>query len=116
METWEEESGIPVTTALSEDDLALPPDVAIAVLGIVREALTNVGKHSSATHVWVDAQRGPDGLALAVRDDGRGFAADRPAGHGRRIMRDRANSANIGLTIESRPGQGTEVRVRYPRP
>jgi signal transduction histidine kinase len=57
----------------------------------------------------------PDGIALDVRDDGRGFvqSAVSAAGHYGLIgMRERA--ATIGGTIEvmSEPGTGTTVRLR----
>ncbi|MEX2430780.1 MAG: ATP-binding protein [Dehalococcoidia bacterium] len=115
VEAWEEETGIPVTAVLPEGDLSLPLDVTIAVLGVVREALTNAGKHSAATAVWVEVQQTPEAMEVAVRDNGRGFAGDRPAGHGRRIMQERADAANVALTVESAPGQGTQVRLRYPK-
>ena len=114
VETWQQQTGMHVTTSLPEGDLALPPEVALAMLGIAREALTNIGKHSSATEVWVDLERTDDAALLSVRDNGRGFAEGRGPGHGRRIMQERSDSIGASLTITSEPGAGTEVRVRYP--
>jgi len=57
-------------------------------------------------------------LSLPVIADGKGFAADRPAGgrvggFGLTSMRERAATIGAGLTIESAPGLGTTVRVSW---
>lgn len=113
VETWQEQTGIAVSSSLPDGDLSLPPEVSLAILGIAREALTNIGKHSGASRVWVSLERRNDAAVLSVRDNGRGFSEDRAAGHGRRIMQERADGIGAFLTINSEPGTGTEVRVRY---
>jgi two-component system sensor histidine kinase UhpB len=111
--TWTSESGIPVSATIPPGALPVPPDVALAILGIAREALTNIGKHSGAKHAWVRLEHRADGVVVTVSDDGGGYPPDRAPGHGQRIMRERADSAGLGLEIESKVGIGTEVRVRY---
>ena len=74
VEVWSEETGIPVTASLPDDDLQLSPEAALALLGIAREALTNVGKHSGAGRVWITLTRTADTALLSIRDDGRGFS------------------------------------------
>lgn len=113
VETWQQQTGVHVTTSLPDGEMGLPPEVALAILGIAREALTNIGKHSGAREVWVDLQRTDDAVTLSVRDNGRGFPEDRGPGHGRRIMQERANSIGAALRITSKPGAGTEVQVQY---
>jgi signal transduction histidine kinase len=52
-----------------------------------------------------------------VSDDGRGFSADEQAGEahfGLRLLQDLAAEAGGSLDIESKPGQGTTVRVEVP--
>ena len=115
-ESWSELSGVEVVTSLPDGDLRLPPEAAIAILGIAREALNNVGKHASAERVWVTLTNRAGRTDLLVRDDGRGFAMDKPMGHGRRIMAERAESIGASLEITSAPGEGTEVRVSYTLP
>ena len=48
---------------------------------------------------------------LCIRDDGRGFDLDNvPADRmGLGIMRERAQAIGAALTIESRPGHGTQI-------
>jgi signal transduction histidine kinase len=115
VEGWSALSRIPVRVSAPPGDMGLAPEAMIALLGIVREALNNVGKHAGAREVRIEVVREQDGVSLVVRDDGRGFAPDRPAGHGRRIMADRAASVGATLAVESKPGAGTSVRVRFPR-
>ncbi len=54
-------------------------------------------------------------VELTVVDDGRGFTFDQAAGGlGLAGMRERALLVNGDLRVESRPGDGTRVRLRVP--
>jgi signal transduction histidine kinase len=96
----------------------LPAAVEVAAYRIVQEAVANVFRHARATHcrVRLDVQQPPERaeLRLAVEDDGVGLAADRPAGVGLRSMRERAAELGGGLTVQPRPGGGTQVRACLP--
>jgi two-component system sensor histidine kinase UhpB len=60
-------------------------------------------------------RREDGGVELAVADDGRGFAFDEAEGGlGIAGMRERALLVGGELTIESRPGRGTTVRLSVP--
>jgi two-component system sensor histidine kinase UhpB len=55
------------------------------------------------------------GVVLEVADDGRGFAFDESErGLGIGGMRERALLVGADLTIQSRPGAGTTVRLEVP--
>jgi signal transduction histidine kinase len=101
----------------------LPPDVPhaleLAAFRFVQEALNNAAKHANARRVAVILRAVDGGLQIAVRDDGVGFDpganAELPRGSlGVRQMRERAAALDGHVTILSRPGQGTEVRVWLP--
>jgi signal transduction histidine kinase len=88
------------------------------MLRVTREALRNVAAHAEAEHVVVRLQSARMGkLVLEVRDDGRGFTADkadssRSAGHlGLQLLHDLADDVGADLTIDSTPGQGTSIRL-----
>jgi PAS domain S-box-containing protein len=85
---------------------------------ITQEALTNVAKHSSATHVDILLERRPDHVSLIVEDNGVGFVtgeAQGPArGAGLSGMRERAALIGATLQVESSPGRGTTILVRTP--
>jgi two-component system sensor histidine kinase UhpB len=93
----------------------LDPDVQLVVYRVAQEALVNAARHSEAGRVDVSLRRDGDGVELTVADDGRGFAFDEAErGLGIAGMRERALLVGGDLTIESRPGQGTKVRLHAP--
>jgi signal transduction histidine kinase len=73
--------------------------------------LNNVFKHAEANEVTVSLRCQVARVELRVRDDGRGFdPASIPARHlGVGIMRERAETMGITLSIETAVGRGTEV-------
>lgn len=91
----------------------LDGDTQLVVYRVAQEALSNATRHSEAEHVVVRLRRNDkDGVALDVTDDGRGFAFDESEGGlGIAGMRERALLIGAKLTIESRPGHGTSVRL-----
>jgi two-component system sensor histidine kinase UhpB len=94
----------------------LGDDAQLVVYRVAQEALANAARHSGAKHLNARLARRPDaGVELEVTDDGRGFAFD-DAEHGLGIagMRERALLVGGELTIESRPGHGTTVRLTVP--
>jgi signal transduction histidine kinase len=95
-------------------DLDLDQDSERLMFRVAQEALRNVAAHAEASHVDVRAARTNGRVSLEVADDGRGFdsAGARPEGHfGLRLVEDLARDAGAQLTIDSRPGSGTRVRV-----
>ena len=85
------------------------------VVQLVREALSNVGRHGAATTCRVSLRRGGTGLSLEVDDDGRGFDADMTTwGMGLSNLRERVESLGGLLQVESTPGEGTTVRATFP--
>ena len=96
----------------------LAPDQQLQVLFILQEALSNVRKHSGATHVHVRVENAHD-FTLAVQDDGQGYdpaeVARRGEAHvGLHIMRERAARMNARIRLESAVGQGTLVELILP--
>jgi nitrate/nitrite-specific signal transduction histidine kinase len=103
-----------IDVALNVERLVSPPaDVKVALYRIAQEALNNVVKHAQASRVVMILREGEGEVTLSIRDDGRGFASqDIPPGHlGLSTMGERAASIGAALTVESDPGQGTEVYV-----
>jgi signal transduction histidine kinase len=99
-----------------DDGFDLDADRRSEVLQIVREALSNVARHSRAAHVAIHADHDDREMRLAVTDDGRGFALDErreDAHHGLANMRLRAQRLGGRLLVESSQ-QGTRVTVLIP--
>jgi signal transduction histidine kinase len=96
--------------------LRLPPPVETHLYGIGCEAMANAAKHSWGRSVDVMVSAWNGSVVLEVRDDGTGFdlAQYRPGHFGLESMRSRAAEIDAELTIASRPGTGTVVRVEVP--
>jgi signal transduction histidine kinase len=93
----------------------VPGDTREALIRIVREAVTNAGRHGGAARVSIELANG-NGLRLRIIDDGAGFVPGltRPGGFGLVSMRERAEALGGSLILESEPGEGTTVEVLVP--
>jgi signal transduction histidine kinase/streptogramin lyase len=80
-----------------------------------KEAVVNVARHAGASRVEIELVLEPAGLALSIRDDGRGFdPAAQHAGQGLHNLRRRARELGGSVAIESAPGKGCCVRLDVP--
>jgi signal transduction histidine kinase len=96
----------------------VPPAVAIHVLQLAREALSNVARHADATSVSVSLMTTPAEVHLAIVDNGNGFDASQsaaPGHHGLSNMLERARAIGGQLDVRSGKG-GTQVDLRVPLP
>jgi two-component system, NarL family, sensor histidine kinase UhpB len=108
-------AGVAAELEAEGDFAALDDDVQLVVYRVAQEALSNAARHSDAARIDVNLRRDGRGVVLTVADDGDGFAFDRSErGLGIAGMRERALLVGGELTIESRPGQGTTVRLTVP--
>lgn len=74
------------------DKSQVPAYIDIALFGIAREAVTNIVRHSQATHASLRLAVGEGAATLQAIDDGVGMASGEPiAGHGLEGMRERVN-------------------------
>jgi signal transduction histidine kinase len=93
----------------------LSPPTTTHIVNIVREALTNVGRHAGASAISVRATVNDGELTVIVEDNGRGFApALNESGHGLHGMRSRAEAIDASIEIRSVPGAGCSVRIVVP--
>jgi two-component system, chemotaxis family, CheB/CheR fusion protein len=117
VESWGRHSGVQAEFRIGGlDDVRLTPDVETTFYRVAQEALNNVAKHAHASRVDVLLERRNGAILLVVEDDGVGFDAADPSqsgGLGLSGMHERASLIGAGLQIESSPGQGTSVFLRY---
>ena len=96
----------------------LPPDaMASSVFRMLQEALTNIAKHASATHVRVHLRTDGDVLLLDVSDDGRGITPEEQRGRhslGLLGLRERAIAWGGTVQISGGATSGTTVALRIP--
>ncbi|MGD8626194.1 MAG: histidine kinase [Anaerolineae bacterium] len=93
----------------------LPPGVQTTLYRITQEALNNVAKHANAGQVSVILDWRPGGATLSIHDDGVGFDPENilPDRMGLSIMYERADRIGATLQVDSKPGQGTQIRVEW---
>jgi signal transduction histidine kinase len=115
------EDGIEADLGVSGETRRLTPETELVLFRIVQEALSNVRRHSGASHALVHVRFSPDSVRVKIEDDGHGF--DAPA----RIddllstgklgligMHERAHTLGGILTIQSGAGEGTAVMIDVP--
>jgi len=92
------------------------PDVTLCLFRVVQEALQNAIKYSKAHEISVHLHGGPEGLALAIVDDGVGFDVNTASGKGLGLisMEERLEAIGGTLKIRSKPGAGTRLEATVP--
>lgn len=107
-------------TGLDDEELdafddALPEGTRLAVIGCVRESVTNALKHSGVDRVEIDASGAGAALTITVRDAGRGFSGSAPQGRGiAGSILARAEENGFVADVSSEPGVGTSVVLTIP--
>ncbi len=104
-----------------EDPGHLTLEAEATLFRVLHEALENVRAHAGARRVRFNLKPSGEDLVAVVADDGRGFLttdwldAGARSGHfGLLGMRERIALLGGECRITSRPGAGTEVRLRVP--
>lgn len=92
----------------------LPARTYMQLTRILREAVSNVIKHSKAEACEVRCDVADGTLDLAIRDDGQGIAGDEHKGQGLWSMKRRAKKLHGQCLVESRPGSGVLVTLHVP--
>jgi len=115
--------GLPVETYV--EDLSLLDEAATGLYRICQEALSNAWRHAQASRAIVTLACEENEVVLTIADDGQGFDPasliprdrSRPGGStggrfGLAGMAELAQGLGGLMTIQSAPGQGTQVVVR----
>jgi two-component system, NarL family, sensor histidine kinase DesK len=92
--------------------IELQPEAETALAMGLREAVTNVLRHSRANRVDVALRRDGDRAVLEIADDGRGGLVS--PGQGLTGMRERLTAAGGDLAVDARPGGGIRLRLHVP--
>lgn len=106
--------GMAISLDVDPGIVTVPEDVAWAAFWIVREAMTNVLKHSRARNCAVTLSVRLDHMHVQVRDDGVGLDHARPGGAGLAIMTSRATDHGGWCSIERGSPRGVVVTALLP--
>lgn len=101
--------GIRVELSSNGSEEALSHQHREVIAQVVREALTNVRRHSGSTICRVRMGFDARPFLIEVSDEGRGFTASGAEGYGLVGMRERAAGIGGRLEVVSTEGRGTRV-------
>jgi signal transduction histidine kinase len=109
----EQDHQVPVDV-VTVGDITLDESIR-PLLGAANEAMVNAAKHSGADRVSAYMEVDEESLQIFVTDQGKGFdpanvGSDRKGIENSIIAR--AGKAGANVTVESEPGEGTEVMIR----
>ena len=118
----QEHSTISVRVDIMGEECSLDESMKIAVFRIIQESLTNIIKHAHASHANIYLQFEQKNIRINVRDNGIGFDLDRTKQQrstsrpclGLAGMQERAALLGGTVSVQSRPGYGTEVEALIP--
>lgn len=113
-ETTAERAGLELRWQGTDMPEELSTETEQGIYRIAEQAFTNVVQHAAARTLEVSLMQKGARLTLTIADDGQGFDPDAvsDAHYGLRGMRERAALLGATLEINSRPGQGTRIRLR----
>lgn len=94
-------------------DSVVSPGLTDDLVAVLRELLTNIGKHANAHNVEIAVGTAEADVELVVRDDGAGIPASVPRS-GLANIADRARLRGGGCEVASAPGAGTRIRWTAP--
>lgn len=101
-----------ITLQCAAEPLRLPASQESVLALALREAVTNIVRHSSARSCRIHLAHNAGGVELQIADDGKGSSADE--GFGLSGMRERVES--LGGTLEKDGSHGMRLLIRLPDP
>jgi len=116
MESRLEANGIDLVWDVPLDMVDSPVQVqnVIGISRILREAVSNVIKHASATEVRFSVSSSDSSIEITIRDNGKGIMGNLTAGRGLESMTSRAQELGAALTVEDTEA-GCQVGLMLPR-
>lgn len=102
---------------IDDIDGTIPSEKEINLYRIVQEAVNNIEKHASASEASVFVRRKEQMIELKIWDDGKGFDVDlikKSRGLGLLGMKERVDSLNGELMVDSNASKGTRFLIKIP--
>lgn len=116
---FREETGVAIFMQSQWSEQPLEASQEMQVLRIIQESLANIRKYAQASAVRVFLSHEGEQLKVVIEDDGVGFDAQHLPGESRGhhigmgIMRSRAEQLGGELVVDSEPGEGTRVLLKF---
>lgn len=111
-----EQQGIAVNYQSENISQGVSPDIALYIYRIIQESLRNIARHARATKVDISLVGNDDAIHLSVKDNGVGFnpLEVKKGRLGLASMKERVYLVHGEFSIQTRPGQGTVIKVLIP--
>jgi PAS domain S-box-containing protein len=110
-----------VSTDIEDIDPLLSSKTRIILYRIFQEVLTNIEKHSQATHVSLAIKKEGDEISFSVEDNGKGFDLSEVTarnssekGLGLATLKERARMLGGSFNLWSEEGKGTRISFAIP--
>jgi signal transduction histidine kinase len=99
---------------IGEASPSLDPEQRRNLVFFIKEALHNISRHAAAKQVTIHFDADDSQVTLRIADDGCGLPPPSPGGQPRlRALEQRAESLHGSLAVESEPGHGTTLTLRF---
>jgi len=101
------------TTTIENPQFTVDPHLRTNIYLLFKEMVNNVVKHAASTVCTIDITQKGKIFILSVNDNGRGFDSNLINRHrnGLHNMQQRVKDIKGSITINSAPGQGTEIKI-----
>ncbi len=97
-----------------------PTEVTPQIIRTIQEALINIRKHAQVDTAIIRLGQENGSIRIGIEDQGQGFDLAKIKGKlssfGLQIMHERVESVGGNLEVDTAPGQGTRVILRYTQP
>lgn len=114
---FEKRSNISCSLEMSVENAGKVESVKVNIFRILQESLTNILRHSNASHVKVIIHESENQLSVTVSDDGLGISEDKLINSnslGLIGMQERVESLQGSFSITGNPGSGTKIEATVP--
>lgn len=116
---FQRRTGIVCEVLMKPEEMNINQEISTDMFRIFQETLTNITRHSGATHVIVHLFQRENALELQVQDNGHGITPQEindPKSFGLIGIRERAQYWRGAVDIQGKEGLGTVVTIRFPLP
>ncbi|MDP2235208.1 MAG: PAS domain-containing protein [Bacteroidales bacterium] len=100
-----------------ENGIPILNDEALPLFRIMQESLTNIARHSGATHIEISLNRHDDLIHFVVSDNGVGITNDQinaKKSFGIMSMKERASALGGSFEIKNGEGFGCKIMITFP--
>lgn len=114
---FEKRTGMQCRVHVAPEEIVLDRNLSTTLYRIYQEAMTNVARHSAATHVTINLEERNGEIVLEIIDDGRGIKKHELLNMqslGLLGLQERARALGGDTIIEGSPTTGTTVRAVIP--